>query len=56
MFEQHEEGEEEPADQLHPSVYIVSGVTLAILTLLLVWIGVHPNAIMVLIQELVVLN
>jgi NADH-quinone oxidoreductase subunit N len=37
-------------DQLSPSVYIVSGVTLAILTLLLVWIGVNPDPIMVLIQ------
>jgi len=55
MFEKHE-GEEEPADQLHPSVYIVSGVTMAILTILLLWIGVNPDSIMVLIQNLVVLN
>lgn len=56
MFEQHEAGEEEPADQLHPSVYIVSGVTMAVLTLLLVWIGVSPNTIMVIIKDMVVLN
>jgi NADH-quinone oxidoreductase subunit N len=52
MVERYEGGRE-PADQLHPSVYIVSGVTMAILTLLLIWIGVLPNSIMVLIQELV---
>ena len=55
MVERYEGGRE-PADQLHPSVYIVSGVTMAILTLLLIWIGVLPNAIMVLIQELVATN
>jgi NADH-quinone oxidoreductase subunit N len=55
MAERHE-GEREPADQLRPSVYIVSGVTMAVLTVLLVWIGVHPNAIMTLIKDLVVLN
>jgi NADH-quinone oxidoreductase subunit N len=56
MFEPHEEGEEEPADQLHPSVYIVSGVTMAILMILLVWIGVFPGSLVVLIQKLVVMN
>jgi NADH-quinone oxidoreductase subunit N len=48
-----QEGEREPADQLRPSVYIVSSVTMAILTLLLIWIGVLPNTIMALIQALV---
>jgi NADH-quinone oxidoreductase subunit N len=52
MVERYE-GEHEPTDQLHPSIYIVSGVTMAILTLLLIWIGVLPNVIMELIQELV---
>ena len=56
MFEQREAGEEEPIDQLHPSVYIVSGVTMALLTILLVWIGVAPGGILVLIQNIVVLN
>jgi len=31
-------------------------VTMAILTILLVWIGVHPNGLLVLIQNLIVLN
>lgn len=48
-----QEGGREPADQLRPSVYIVSSVTMAILTLLLIWIGVLPNTIMALIQDLV---
>lgn len=55
MVERYE-GEREPTDQLHPSIYIVSGVTMAILTLLLIWIGVLPNVIMELIQELVATN
>ena len=48
--------EKEHTDQLHPSIYIVSGVTMSILTLLLIWIGVQPNAIMVLIRNLVAIN
>lgn len=56
MFEQHEAGEEQQADQLHPSIYIVSGVTMALLTILLVWIGVAPGKVLVLIQNMVVLN
>ena len=56
MFEQREAGEEESIDQLHPSIYIVSGVTMALLTILLVWIGVAPGGILVLIQSMVVLN
>jgi len=50
------ETEKEFTDQLHPSVYIISGVTMSILTLLLIWIGVQPNAIMVLIRNLVAIN
>jgi NADH-quinone oxidoreductase subunit N len=42
MFESHE-GEEEPEGRLHPSVYIVSGVTLSILVALLLWVGVYPE-------------
>ena len=49
MFMPVETGED-ATNRLNPSVYIVSGVTLAILTLLLVWIGVNPDPIMVLIQ------
>ena len=53
---ERQEGEKEFTDQLHPSVYIISGVTMSILTLLLIWIGVQPNAIMVLIRNLVAIN
>lgn len=52
MFEQPEVVNT-PSDRLHPSIYIVSGLTVAILTLLLIWIGVHPDPIMALIQDLV---
>jgi NADH-quinone oxidoreductase subunit N len=45
-----------PANELRPSVYVVSGVTIAILTILLVWIGVHPNGMMLLIEQLVKLE
>lgn len=55
MLERHEE-QKAPADKLRPSIYIVSGVTMAILTILLIWIGVHPNGMMVLIQELLALD
>jgi NADH-quinone oxidoreductase subunit N len=46
MFERHEEGEEEPIVILHPSVYIVSGVTMAILVALLLWVGIYPEWMM----------
>ncbi len=55
MAERHE-AEREDTDQLHPSIYIISGVTMSILTLLLIWIGVQPSAIMVLIRNLVAIN
>lgn len=42
MFESHE-GEEEPEGRLHPSEYIVSGVTVSILVALLLWVGVYPE-------------
>jgi NADH-quinone oxidoreductase subunit N len=52
MFERHE-GEEEPADMLHPSVYIVSGVTMGVLVALLLWVGIYPEWIMGLIRNFV---
>src|SRR5688572_7130366 len=55
MAEPHE-AEREETDQLQPSIYIISGVTMSILTLLLIWIGVQPSAIMVLIRNLVSIN
>jgi NADH-quinone oxidoreductase subunit N len=42
MFESHE-GEAEPEGMLHPSVYVVSGVTLTILVGLLLWVGIYPE-------------
>ena len=55
MFEQHEGGIE-PVGSLRPAAYIVSGVTMAILALLLVWFGVYPEGLMTLIRDLVTLN
>jgi NADH-quinone oxidoreductase subunit N len=52
MFERHE-GEEEPADMLHPSVYIVSGVTMGILVALLLWVGIYPEWMMDVIKSYV---
>ena len=53
MFERHEEGEAEPADRLHPSVYLISGVTIGMLVILLLWVGIYPQGIMNIIQSLV---
>ena len=55
MAERHEV-EREETDQLNPAIYIISGVTMSILTLLLIWIGVQPSAIMALIRNLVAIN
>jgi NADH-quinone oxidoreductase subunit N len=52
MFERHD-GEEEPLDQLHPSVYIISGVTMAGLVGLLLWVGIFPQWMMEVIQTYV---
>jgi NADH-quinone oxidoreductase subunit N len=52
MFERHE-GEDEPADRLHPSVYIVSGVTMGILVTLLLWVGLYPEWMMGVIKNFV---
>jgi NADH-quinone oxidoreductase subunit N len=52
MFERHE-GEEEPSDRLHPAVYLISGVTIGLLVVLLLWVGVYPQGIMDVIQSLV---
>ena len=52
MFERHE-GEEEPADMLHPSVYIVSGITMGALVILLLWVGIYPEWMMGVIRNFV---
>jgi NADH-quinone oxidoreductase subunit N len=55
MMEKNEV-ERPSSNELNPSVYVVSGVTMAILTILLIWIGVHPNGMMILIHELLALD
>ena len=55
MFEFHE-GEVEPAAMLRPVSYIVSGVTMAILALLLLWLGAYPEGMMTLIRNFATLN
>jgi NADH-quinone oxidoreductase subunit N len=50
------EREEHVANELRPSVYVVSSITIAILTILLIWIGVHPNGMIVLIEQFVTLK
>ena len=52
MLERHE-GEQASENVLHPSIFIVSGMTMAVLTILLIYIGVHPNGMMVLIQQVI---
>lgn len=52
MFERHE-GEAEPENRLHPSVYIVSGVTLGVLAALLLWVGIYPEWMMSVIKNFV---
>jgi NADH-quinone oxidoreductase subunit N len=49
MFDQKQEPR--PSQDLHPLVYIVSSVTMAILVLSLFWIGVNPEGMMTLIRS-----
>lgn len=49
MFQQPDT-EKEPAIRLRPSIYIASVGTLTVLTLLLVWVGVYPTALLDMIQ------
>jgi NADH-quinone oxidoreductase subunit N len=50
MFEQQTEVEQRSVVELHPYFYMVSGVTMAILTVALVWIGVYPNGMVTFIR------
>ncbi|WP_439882490.1 NADH-quinone oxidoreductase subunit N [Pontibacter sp. MBLB2868] len=52
MFQQTNAGRERQA--LHPSAYMVSGATIAILALLLVYVGVYPTGLMNMIQGLII--
>jgi len=48
MFDQ--KGETQPSEELHPLVYIISSITMAILVLSLFWIGIAPEGMMGLIR------
>jgi len=41
------------SEELHPLVYIMSSFTMAILTILLIWIGVNPSGMMELIKGVI---
>jgi NADH-quinone oxidoreductase subunit N len=45
MFEQKQESESRITEDLHPYFYIVSGVTMTLLTIALLWIGIYPNTL-----------
>ena len=51
MFQQPDT-EAEPRERLRPSIYVASVGTLAVLTLLLVWVGVYPTGLVQIIQGL----
>lgn len=53
MFSQPDQ-EKEALPMLHPSVYLVTSVTMGVLTLLLVGIGVYPTYLIETIQRLLV--
>jgi len=50
MFELQPQTEREKTEELHPYFYIVSGVTMATLTVSLLWIGIYPNTLVTLIR------
>lgn len=52
MFEKQTVVDVRPGDELHPSIFIVSGVTMGGLVILLLWIGIYPDALMVIIKDL----
>ncbi len=56
MFEQTDIQLDQHHDVPNPAVFIVSGVTMALLAILLVWFGVFPEGLMTLIRSMVPLN
>lgn len=52
MFEQQPERITRADDSLHPSIYVISGVTMGGLVSLLLWIGIFPDTLMVIIKDL----
>jgi NADH-quinone oxidoreductase subunit N len=54
MFDQQTELEKTKSrEDLHPYFYIVSGVTMMILTVVLLWIGIYPHSIVNVIRTLI---
>jgi NADH-quinone oxidoreductase subunit N len=54
MFDQQTELEKtQNKEELHPYFYIVSGVTMMILTIVLLWIGIYPHSIVSVIRTLI---
>ena len=51
MFEQQTEEQRRATEELHPYFYMVSGITMALLTAALVWIGIYPNGMVTLIRS-----
>ncbi|MDQ3291808.1 MAG: NADH-quinone oxidoreductase subunit N [Bacteroidota bacterium] len=54
MFAQTEPSQKKMRKVLHPAVSFATGATMAILTLLLVWIGIYPTTLVQLIRGLLV--
>lgn len=53
MSERHDDVDR-PVVHLKPSVYIISGVTMAALIIALLWVGVFPDRLMTLIRTLII--
>jgi NADH-quinone oxidoreductase subunit N len=52
MFEQQTESESRLTDVLHPYFYIVSGVTMTLLVIALIWLGVYPASMVAIIKTM----
>jgi NADH-quinone oxidoreductase subunit N len=52
MFEQQTDEQKKSIEELHPYFYIVSGITMAMLTATLLWIGVFPNGMVTFIRAM----
>jgi NADH-quinone oxidoreductase subunit N len=53
MFEQQTDEQKKSIEELHPYFYIVSGITMAMLTATLLWIGVFPNGMVTFIRAMI---
>lgn len=52
MFEQQSEARK-TTDELHPYFYVISGVTMSLLTLALLWLGIAPQGMVSIIRTLI---